>query len=123
MSYKPIAVFSDAYCKPCWSILISSRYAKKRQAASRRRRALKTGARSEPYTSNEIADRDGWVCQICRRRIGRTLKWPHPRSLSIDHIVPLSKGGDDVRRNIQATHLGCNVSKFVNGIDQLRLIG
>jgi hypothetical protein len=37
--------------------------------------------------------------------------------------VPLSKGGDDVKANVQATHLRCNESKGNRGTDQLRLIG
>lgn len=92
-------------------------------AASRKRRALQHGARFERYSSQEIADRDGWVCQICRKRIGRKFTFPHPRSLSIDHIIPISCGGDDVRVNVQAAHLTCNMSKNNRGIDQLRLLG
>lgn len=94
-----------------------------RAVTNHRRRVQSRLRMSERYTAAEIADRDGWVCQICRKRIGRRFKWPHPRSFSIDHIVPTSKGGDDVKANVQAAHLHCNISKNTGGTDQLRLIG
>ena len=87
------------------------------------RRALLAGVATESYTAEEIAERDRWICGICRKRIGRTLRFPHSRSLSVDHIVPISHGGDDVRANVQPAHLICNIRKSNRGIDQLRLIG
>lgn len=43
-----------------------------------------------------VIHRDGpdLHCWMCRKPIDLTLKYPHPYSLSIDHYVPLSKGGD-----------------------------
>lgn len=91
--------------------------------ASQRRRARKAGARNEDYTPQEIADRDGWRCGICGERIGKTRAYPHPRSLSIDHIVPYADGGDNVWVNVQASHLRCNIRKNARGAGQLRLFG
>jgi hypothetical protein len=51
------------------------------------------------------------MCWICKRRIGKTFKYPHPRSPSIDHILPLSLGGDDTALNKKAAHLGCNMAR------------
>lgn len=132
-SYQPLAEFyigkrgPESPCKACRAIR-GKQYRKAnpprtRSDKNRRRRALERAARSERYTAIEIADRDGWVCQICRSRIGRTLQFPHPRSLSIDHIVPLAVGGDDTRVNVQAAHFRCNAAKRIGGADQLRLIG
>ena len=53
-------------------------------------------------------DRDGGKCQICKKRIDLSVKWPHRNSMSVDHIVPLSKGGTDEASNVRAAHLGCN---------------
>ncbi len=91
-------------------------------AAAQLRRARKRGVEAERFTSAEIAERDGWRCGICGKRIGRTIKWPNPRSLSLDHIVPLSAGGDHTKVNVQAAHLICNQRKYVGGA-QLRLLG
>ena len=72
---------------------------------------LHEGAVQEHYTRRSIFDRDGWVCQLCEEEIDPALQWPDPRAASIDHIVPLSLGGDDTPGNTQAAHMGCNSRK------------
>lgn len=89
----------------------------------RKRRALKRGVEHEPYIDTYIFERDGWICQVCGQKINKRLKWPHPRSKSIDHIIPMSKGGSNAPINVQATHLRCNLSKQARDGGQLRLIG
>lgn len=93
------------------------------KAGNRKHRAVKRGARHEQYLDSCVFDRDGWVCGICGRKINKRLKYPHPRSKSIDHIVPLSKGGSDSPINVQAAHLRCNLSKNAGSGGQLRLVG
>lgn len=92
--------------------------------ASQRRRALKRGVGSERFSSVEVFDRDGWRCGLCQKRVDRRLAWPHPMSASLDHLVPLSEGGDHTRANTQLAHLFCNQSKHTSAQgEQLRLIG
>ena len=93
-----------------------------RKANGRKRQALKLGNHHERYTDIEIFERDGWVCGICGQKINKRLKYPNQRSKSIDHIVPLSKGGADAPINLQASHLRCNVGKNANFGGQLRLL-
>jgi 5-methylcytosine-specific restriction endonuclease McrA len=81
------------------------------RSAEARRRAWKAGARVERFTNGEVFERDGWVCGICSEPIDRSLARPDPMSVSLDHVVPLSKGGDHSRANCQAAHLGCNMRK------------
>ena len=95
----------------------------KGQLGCRKRRALMQGNLHKPYATNYIFERDGWTCQICGQKINRRLKYPNPRSKSIDHIIPLSKGGNDSPVNVQATHLRCNVGKHAINKGQLRLFG
>lgn len=68
--------------------------------------------------------RDGWKCGICGKKINRRVKAPHPTSPSLDHIVPMSKGGGHLYSNVQAAHFLCNSQKG-NGAadDQLLLVG
>ena len=85
----------------------------------RKRRALLAGVESEPYTQEEIFSKSGGVCHICRVGIDLSLKWPHPFSFSFDHVTPLSRGGSDLIINIEASHLRCNISKYVNPVKEL----
>ncbi len=45
--------------------------------------------------------------------IDRLLKYPDPDSLSLDHVMPLARGGEHAIDNVQAAHLRCNVRKGV----------
>lgn len=92
-------------------------------AKNKRRRARLHGVATESYTLTEIAKRDRQRCGLCSRKVNMTLRHPHRRSPSIDHIVPISAGGDDVRANVQLAHLICNIRKRTGGSQQLALIG
>jgi 5-methylcytosine-specific restriction endonuclease McrA len=49
---------------------------------------------------------------------------PHPKAPTIDHIVPLAAGGDDIKANVQLAHFLCNsVKSNQGGNEQLILVG
>lgn len=79
-----------------------------RRAAWAARRARKAGARVESFTPVEIFERDGWVCGICDEPVDRTKVYPDPNSSSLDHIRPLSLGGEHSRANTRLAHLSCD---------------
>ena len=78
---------------------------------SRRYRARKLGASVESFARNDVFERDGWVCGICCDPIPKDHSYPSPLSASLDHVVPLIRGGDHSMANSQASHLRCNLSK------------
>lgn len=51
------------------------------------------------------------VCAICGKPVDKSLKFPHPLSPAVDHIIPWEKGGDCSLDNLQLTHLCCNRQK------------
>lgn len=84
----------------------------------------KRGAFVETVVPTAIFERDGWRCHICRRKITPTRQWPHPRSATLDHLVPLSRGGTHEPANVATACLSCNSAKGNRGgNEQLLLIG
>jgi 5-methylcytosine-specific restriction endonuclease McrA len=75
--------------------------------------------RSKGRTGHKWREARQWVkrtqgtCYLCGKLIDKTLKWPDPKSFSVDHVTPLSI--DDslalVRSNLKAAHLSCNQSR------------
>lgn len=65
----------------------------------------------ETFTRLEIFVRDNWTCGICSHPIEAQRRHPDPLSPSIDHIVPIARGGTHERSNVQAAHLVCNLRK------------
>lgn len=81
------------------------------RALTAERRARQFAAKIETFQPREVFDRDGWVCGICREDIPHDARYPDPLSVSLDHVIPLSRGGTHERSNCQAAHLRCNLRK------------
>lgn len=68
------------------------------------------GLRHEDYTLDEIYNRDSGICGICNKQIIRPHKVRNMMA-TIDHILPIALGGDDIKMNVQVAHLSCNARK------------
>ncbi|PRT65884.1 HNH endonuclease [Streptococcus anginosus] len=52
------------------------------------------------------------TCGICGHPVDKSLKYPHPLSPAIDHIIPIAKGGHpSAIENLQLAHWQCNRQK------------
>ncbi len=69
----------------------------------------------------ELAARDGRRCHICRRLIDIGLSGSHRNGPTIEHILPVSKGGTNEPENLALAHRSCNVSRGNRGHSQLLL--
>lgn len=108
------------YCETCY---LDRRRSRGRDYENRRRVAI-LSRENEHIDSLEIYERDGWKCKLCHRKVNPKLSWPHPKSASLDHIIPIAKGGTHLRTNVHLAHLTCNASKRDRGGgEQLMLIG
>jgi len=111
-------------CKKCGKQFIN-KYGEKRRiyCSDKCSKAHSKKLRSKKFKA-KVFERDGWICQICGEKINKTYYYPHPKSASVDHIIPVSLGGPDELYNMQAAHLICNIMKGNNPSpngDQLRL--
>lgn len=76
-----------------------------------RARAEKWGVPWEPIDRAAVFARDGWKCHLCGELVDRLALFPDPDSPSLDHVVPMSRGGGHLWSNVATSHLGCNVRK------------
>jgi 5-methylcytosine-specific restriction endonuclease McrA len=104
------------YCSKKCSSLINWRTQKHKRRAWKR-----DGQRGESIGLPELLKRDKYICGLCHRKIKESLRYPHPQSPSLDHIVPLSKGGSHEWKNVQSSHHACNQAKRSKPMGQLRI--
>lgn len=78
-----------------------------------RKRPDKDGSHQQAYRRNkEKIFATQTVCGICGLPVDFELKYPHPMSACIDHIIPIAKGGHPSdRENLQLAHWCCNRQK------------
>lgn len=69
--------------------------------ALKRERAKARELRQSPWWKRRIA---AGLCYYCRRKVGRA-------KLTMDHIVPMGRGGRSIRGNVVATCKECNTRK------------
>lgn len=104
----PVDQFRDCWCRDCWA-------EDNRQRQHVRRLAkLNPGGAVEKFTRAEVFERDGYICGICAGAIDPALRHPDPMSATVDHVIPLSRGGGHTLANAQAAHRSCNLRKWAH---------
>ena len=103
LAIKHLGYYCSDDCKQ------SSLRAQQSKQTHQRRSKLKGGDSIDLY---ELADKSQWICALCNKVIDKNNKhYRHNTNLqgpSIDHIVPISKGGKHTWDNVQLAHLICN---------------
>lgn len=103
------------YCSSeCWPRdhrRIWASKADEKRACRHRRKARLANTAVETFADSEIFERDGWRCGICGKAVDKALTYPHPMSVSLDHIEPIARGGGHTRANVQCSHFICNSRK------------
>ncbi len=87
-----------------------------------RRRVETHGGRYEHVNPSKVFDRDGWRCGLCGRMTRPDKRGTNdPRAPELDHILPVSKGGDHTYANTQCACRACNIAKGATPKGQLLL--
>lgn len=58
----------------------------------------------------QVAARDGFVCHYCKKDVG-------VKKFTVDHIIPVSRGGTDDLSNLVGCCKSCNSSKHARDYD------
>lgn len=88
-----------------------------------KRRAAERGAKIECVNPSKVFDRDGWKCQMCGISTPKKLRGTYKDNApELDHIIPISKGGEHSYLNTQCSCRKCNHSKADSVIGQLLLV-
>ena len=96
---------------------MSEFYAPIDPALLKRERAKARELRQSPWWKRRLAT---GICYYCRRQVGT-------RALTMDHLVPLGRGGRSVRGNVVPACKDCNTRKksqlTVEWSDYLKALG
>lgn len=67
--------------------------------------------RKQKANFHTVAERDNWTCWICELRIDPEVPSTNRMGGTVDHVVPISKGGTDDWDNLKPAHWICNVKR------------
>ena len=83
-----------------------------------RKRVAKT-KESKEITLQALYKRDNGICWLCGKPCDITLDGNDNYYPSIDHVIPIAKGGKDLWSNVKLAHRICNTMKSDHIIDPL----
>ena len=93
----------------------SQAYRDKRRRERISRRARENGAYRAEVDPRDVFKADGYRCHLCGRKCDQGKEVPHPKAPTVDHVVPLSAGGDHGPANCRTACFRCNNSKGNRG--------
>jgi len=94
-----------------------------RQDANSARRAHIERAGDKDISWRTVGERDSWICHLCLKKVPQQPgKAKSPKGATVDHLIPLARGGEHVWKNVALAHRYCNVSRSTEGIAQLKLV-
>lgn len=97
-----------------------AKYLDQQRRSRQARRAREVAAFVETVSPAEVMRRDKWICHLCEKMIPKALPHPAPLSGTLDHVIPLARGGLHSYANIKAAHLVCNLAKGAKTTEEVR---
>jgi hypothetical protein len=111
----------EVYCKQCGCNFTQISFRHKafcsdhciKRHERRQRRYLKRAGHEliDSFSRNDVFDRDKWRCKQCRQKVVLPTGNNDANEATVDHIMPVSKGGKHVWGNVQCLCRRCNTLK------------
>lgn len=134
---KRVPVWYEISCHQCGTLIMTKHKNRKFcsdncqwRSGARHRKNTRTAReanhggdeyKEERIERSEVLRRDKYRCALCGKHISRRARYPNREAGTVDHIIPLSRGGLHIWANVQAAHAGCNREKYTTARGQLRL--
>lgn len=80
------------------------------------RKKLPIAAKKRMWSINRLVQRDGGECYLCHE------VFKSKSDITIDHLVPKSKGGSDLIDNLRLAHVDCNHAKRDLSIEEYAIL-
>jgi 5-methylcytosine-specific restriction endonuclease McrA len=87
--------------------------------SQQKRRALLLEAFVEEVDNTVVFEKFDYVCQGCGITCDKDAVWPAKNFPTLDHIIPISKGGEHSYSNTELLCLPCNAGKRDRVIERL----
>jgi 5-methylcytosine-specific restriction endonuclease McrA len=58
-----------------------------------------------------VGPKDNWLCHLCNEKVEPDAKIGSGQGPTIDHVIPISKGGKHEWENVKLAHRSCNSAK------------
>jgi 5-methylcytosine-specific restriction endonuclease McrA len=108
------------FCCELCSVRYSRREDKKGQARNHVERARRAGVAYERFGAREVLERDNWTCYICGQSTPKELRGTHgDNAPELDHVVPITRGGEHTRANVRCACRRCNNQKGTKMLSEM----
>lgn len=98
-------------CASCGTAVPLVRPGQKRKRSDTKRCKACSRDQQHLLSFEELVNRDGPDCSLCRKPVDLTVPFPHSKSPSVDHVMPRALGGTNAPENQALAHKGCNGAK------------
>lgn len=109
------AVFTQKHgatrrCGSCTRLQFNARH---RDYEHRRRANMQSNGPVDRINSLKVYARDNWQCHLCGQAVPADAHYLDPHAPTLDHVIPLARGGTHTLANVKLAHRACNTLKGV----------
>ncbi|SIQ57535.1 HNH endonuclease [Bacillus cereus] len=95
----------------------SLKYNNRRKETTRRKRIIENGNVNWEISIERLLKRDGNACYLCGETVNVNIDTNDDYYPSIEHLIPIAKGGTHTWGNVKVAHRRCNSLKQDRGVE------